>query len=202
MGPLSYSERQGKGDEIAMIRQVRRGGVSATAFMSVMALLLLSGCGTPQIAQPPSYPDFTQADLDHDHVVIQEEWQQAGLKQFDALDTNHDGQLDAAEIEAARQTLDRNHDGIVSSGEVIPPFAAYDTDKDGTVSPAEFNKGLVQDLGGTPGATSVQRDQLIQQINRQFKKADKNNDGRSAYDDLYNYGPTSTVFEMPLYPFY
>ncbi|WP_151176784.1 EF-hand domain-containing protein [Hypericibacter terrae] len=184
-----------------MTRQDRRGGRGAAAFMGFM-VLLLSGCGTPQLAQPPSYPNFTQADLDHDHVVTQEEWLQAGLHQFDTLDTNHDGKIDAAEIEAARQTLDRNHDGTVTTDEVIPPFAAYDTDKDGTVSPAEFNKGLVQDLGGTPGATEVYRDQLVKQINSQFKKADKNNDGRGAYDDLYNYGPTSTVFEFPLYSFY
>ena len=43
---------------------------------------------------------------------------------------------------------------------------------------------------------------MIKQINSQFKKADKNNDGRGAYDDLYSYDPVSTVFEMPLYSFY
>ena len=106
-----------------MTRQDRRGGRGATALMGSMALLLLSGCGTPSIAPPPSYPNFTQADLDHNNVVTQEEWLQAGLHQFDALDTNHDG--------------------TVSADEIIPPFAAYDTDKDGTISPAEFNKGLV-----------------------------------------------------------
>lgn len=185
-----------------MTRQDRRGGRGAAALMGCMALLLLSGCNTPSLAPPPSYPNFTQADLDHDHVVTQEEYLQAGLKQFDGLDTNHDGKLDAAEIEAARQSLDRNHDGTVTTDEVIPPFAAYDTDKDGTISPAEFDKGFVQALGGTQGATEVARDQVIKQINSQFKATDKNNDGRGAYDDLYNYGPTSAAFSLPLYPFF
>lgn len=40
-----------------------------------------------------------------------------------ALDANHDGMLDAAEIAnapAALKTLDRNHDGVLTSDELKP----------------------------------------------------------------------------------
>ena len=180
-----------------MTRQGERVFMSRTVGIGFGVLLLLSGASMPSLAQAVSYPNFTQADLDHNNVVTQEEWIKAGLAQYDALDTNHDGKLEAAEIEAVRQTIDRTHDEPLATGEATPPIAAYDTDKDGRISADEFDKGLVRDLGGGVGATDVQRDQVVQQLNRQFKKADKDGDGTASYDDLYQNVPNATILYLP-----
>jgi Ca2+-binding EF-hand superfamily protein len=170
-----------------MTRFDRCRAAGTTVLAGGSALLLLSACTMMGEGPPPSSPEFTQADLDHDNVVTQEEWLKAGLAQFDALDTDHDGTLSSAEIEAERQTLDRNHDGTVSSTEVSQAVSAYDTNQDGNISEEEFRDGLVRDLGGTPGATSVQRDQVVQEINRRFSQADPNGTGQVTDGNLLHF---------------
>lgn len=149
---------------------------AAACLMGAAALSLLAACSVTQ--GPPASPEFTQADLDHNGVVTQEEWMKAGLAAFDALDTDHDGTLTSAEIEAERQTLDRNHDGTLASSEVSQEVSAYDTDQDGSISEAEFRDGLIHDLGGPRGATSVERDQVVQELNRRFQQADPQGSGQ------------------------
>jgi Ca2+-binding EF-hand superfamily protein len=145
----------------------RRAHAGATAAVTSAALIFLSGCAqSPE--QPPPFPEFIQADLDHDNSVTREEWVSAGIAKFDALDADHDGTLSGGEIEAARQTLDRNHDGVLAANEVKPGVAALDADNDGIVDKNEFQSGLIENLGGDEGVTSVQRNQVIQQLNRQF----------------------------------
>jgi Ca2+-binding EF-hand superfamily protein len=177
----------GQGEHIIMTRLDRCHAAGAALLAGCGTLLLISACTMVGEGPPPSSPEFTQADLDHDNVVTQDEWLKAGLAQFDTLDTNHDGTLDRAEIEAERQTLDRNHDGTVSDTEVSQPVSAYDTDQDGSISEEEFRDGLVKDLGGTPGATSVQRDQVVQEINRRFSQADPNGTGQVTDSSLLHF---------------
>ncbi|HWA44227.1 MAG TPA: EF-hand domain-containing protein [Hypericibacter adhaerens] len=161
-------------------------GFQAAAFLLGGALLsALAACtATPG---PPSSPEFTQADLDHNGVVTQEEWMKAGLDAFDALDTDHNGTLTSAEIEAERQTLDRNHDGTVASSEVSQAVSAYDTNQDGSISQDEFRDGLIHDLGGPRGATSVERDQVVEELNRRFKQADTQGSGQVSDGTLLHF---------------
>jgi hypothetical protein len=148
-----------------------RGCAGATAFAICAAATSFSGC-TQTIEPPPPFPAFTQADLDRNNAVTRQEWVTAGVAKFDALDSDHDGTLSGAEIEAARQTLDQNHDGTLATDEVKAGVAALDTDGDGVIGKDEFQSGLIGNLGGDEGATSVQRDQVIRQLDRQFDAAD------------------------------
>ena len=177
-----------------MIRLDRRG---AAALIGCAVILSFSGCG-PSLKEPPPYPSLTQADLDHDKKVTKSEWTTAGLTKFDALDTDHDGALTGAEIETTRQTLDKDQDGTVSTGEVSPVVAALDADKDGTISQGEFQTGVIKNLGGDDGATSVQRDQVVQQLDRQFST------GTQGIEEPVDYGDPvqhATVLHFLLFEF-
>jgi Ca2+-binding EF-hand superfamily protein len=65
---------------------------------------------------------------------------------FAALDANHDGVIDAAEIAkapAALAALDRNHDGVLTPDELMGPpgepiIMALDLNKDGVISASEI----------------------------------------------------------------
>ena len=77
-------------------------------------------------------------------------------QRFDAVDTNRDGKIDAAEIEAERAArfaaVDRNKDGTIDQAEfeqmveqrrqqaIQARFQRSDADKSGTLSAAEFDK--------------------------------------------------------------
>jgi Ca2+-binding EF-hand superfamily protein len=95
---------------------------------------------------------------------------------LNALDTDHDGVISAAEIEAASTsllTLDTNHDGIITAQEmpvrqqtaaerVAHVLDEYDTNKDGKLS----------------------REEVPDRMRAQFDDADKNGDGLLDRDEL------------------
>jgi hypothetical protein len=147
-----------------------RGCAGATAVAICAAATGVSGCAQT-IEPPPPFPEFTQAGLDHDNTVTRQEWMTAGVAKFDALDSDHDGTL-SGEIEATARTLDQDHDGTLATDEVRPGVAALDTDGDGVIGKDEFQNGLIKNLGGDEGATGIQRDQVIRQLDRQFDAAD------------------------------
>lgn len=106
-----------------------------------------------------SRPDFDTMDRDGNGEISQSELTEMGQERFRANDTNGDGQLDRAEMEAAaaKRTeariervlarLDANKDGTLSLEEMSARhdtgrmFKRLDSDGNGTVSKAEFEAG-------------------------------------------------------------
>ncbi len=84
---------------------------------------------------------------------------------FTALDTNHDGVIDAQEIAnapAALKTLDRNGDGKITDAEVQAPF---------------------QGRGG-PGGRGGRGPGNVDEVVGQMLQFDKNGDGKLTKDEL------------------
>ena len=144
-------------------------------------------------------PRFQFADLDKnkDGKLSRDEWPSFMPPQtFDTTDTNHDGFVDEAEWNAARQRfagggrgagetiikfLDANKDGKVSRDEfarLVTLFDILDQNHDGMLTQEElngffraFNEAQTQATGGV-------------EVNNLFTKYDKNKDGKLGPDEL------------------
>lgn len=138
----------------------RDGRLTRAEYRSVLARRPppLNTAQNPQAAPPP--PKFDEGD--------------PVRAQFSALDTNGDGVVTRAELDAVRtksfRRLDTNNDGKLSLAEAIAlrgtsatkRMAQLDTDKDGTVSLVEFLEA---------GRVMLMR-------------ADRNGDGRLTFDEF------------------
>jgi Ca2+-binding EF-hand superfamily protein len=113
--------------------------------------------------------------------------------QFDALDTNHDGSLSKAEVEAAEQRILQQLNAVRQQ-RVQAQFKQLDTNHDGQLSLQEFAAGF-----GTPKVNETP-DQLLQKLDTnhdgkvsaaefrapqlvKFNKADLNHDGTVTVDE-------------------
>jgi Ca2+-binding EF-hand superfamily protein len=129
------------------------------------AVALTSGCAVVDTAEDvfrnsPLAGTFTQLDQDGDGVVSPQEAQTAPVlaENFDRLDSNRSGGIDAGEYEAAAtqvaevnfRAVDLNGDGVISEREAgtMPlslreTFDSVDADGDGNVSQVEYQAARV-----------------------------------------------------------
>jgi Ca2+-binding EF-hand superfamily protein len=94
-------------------------------------------------AQSASAKEWLQLmDTDSDGTVTKTEYLAYMDKQFDKLDTDHDGTLDVKELKALRGLPATDTEGKIEPGKTPSAkqmLLKMDPDKDGTVSKDEFN---------------------------------------------------------------
>ncbi|OIQ96865.1 transaldolase/EF-hand domain-containing protein [mine drainage metagenome] len=114
--------------------------------------------------------------------------QMHGKNSFDEADTNHDGSLDKAEVQAMHdknfEKMDTNHDGVLSKEEMkacghrmggakamherrTKEFSAADTDNDGTLTKEEAQK--------------------LPRISKNFDAIDSDKDGTLDRDEVHRF---------------
>lgn len=94
----------------------------ATAFFLTAAGLAVAQ--TPPLAPPPGGPGgygpgraMMRADANGDGVITRQEAIDEATKRFDRMDANHDGKLDAAELQA----MGGRGRGMRGGGDMPPP---------------------------------------------------------------------------------
>ena len=96
-----------------------------------------------------------------------------------ALDTDHDGQLSAAEIAAASKsllTLDKNHDGQLTSDEYSPRF-----NPNSTAADEVLQRMMLLDRNGD-GVLTL--DEVPERMQAVFQRGDTNHDGKLSSDEI------------------
>lgn len=128
-----------------------------------VALLVLAGM--PAQADPPPQPPRQPVDANADGVVTREEAQSHPrlASQFDAADTNKDGQLDAAERQALRQSHQAE-----AQARATQRWAAADADGDGAISREEAQKSMPR-------------------MSEHFDKIDANGDGKVERAEMHEF---------------
>ncbi|HWJ07166.1 MAG TPA: EF-hand domain-containing protein [Steroidobacteraceae bacterium] len=124
--------------------------------------VLLQACVTP--AEPPA-TDLPRVDANGDGIVTRAE---AGAyprlaTHFDAADTNRDGRLEGAEVDAGRELARRE-----ARSAIRERWAAADKDGDGAISQAEANESLPR-------------------LAKRFGEFDANGDGKISRDELHGF---------------
>ena len=142
-----------------------------TLALLAFALVSVAQAGDP----PPAQSRHPQADANGDGLITREEARGHRRLEasFDELDTNKDGQLDAAELNARRdavraerqaeatkrwQAADKDGDGALSREEaagmrgVAMHFDEVDANKDGKVERAEMHEFRQRNRPNGPGA--------------------------------------------------
>jgi Ca2+-binding EF-hand superfamily protein len=142
--------------------------------LPLVALFALTAL--PAGATSPTEPPRQPVDANGDGVVTREEAQTHPrlAASFDAADTNKDGRLDAAELDAMRQahraeararaderwkSADTNGDGAISRDEaqksmprMAENFDKLDVNSDGKIERSEMHQARKQWRGGRPDA--------------------------------------------------
>jgi hypothetical protein len=135
-------------------------------FVFLMACLsmtvLVQGCmstAEPPAAGPP------RVDANDDGIVTREEAQVYPrlATHFDAADTNRDGRLEGAELEAGREIARRE-----ARAAIRERWSAADKDGDGTISRAEA-------------------DESMPRLAERFGDFDANNDGKISRDEIHQF---------------
>lgn len=164
--------------------------INKLALLTAVAMSL----STAALADGPGF--LRSADLNHDGVIDQSEYQTARDNWFQDLDANKDGFISSDELKAASAKLhaawaQRHADTAkaqqgAAAGTTPPADTAresrfadrmmkrLDTDQDGKISKAEFD---------TDGAAF-------------FKRLDKNGDGKIASDEMPARGPAAFAQHM------
>ncbi len=179
---LLVLDRNGDGQVTSDELQTRPDNAGASAEQLVKQLMAFDRNGDG-VLTPDELPErmqnlFQRADMNHDGKLTPEEIRTLASRQsmpagpssqrndrnmradpiLNALDTNHDGVISAAELAAADKSLlalDLNHDGEISADEmgVRPPsrqeqvehlLGEFDTNKDGKLSKPEAPDRLQQ----------------------------------------------------------
>lgn len=94
---------------------------------------------------PSPKETITKMDINKDGKIAKSEAKGHLLEKFDTIDSNKDGFVTEAELEAnkpKREEMDTNKDGKISKseakGHLLEKFDTIDTDKDGFLSEAEM----------------------------------------------------------------
>jgi Ca2+-binding EF-hand superfamily protein len=126
--------------------------------MTVLAQACLS---TPE---PPA-ADQTRVDANGDGIVTREEAQVYPrlATHFDAADTDRNGRLEGAEVEAGRQTARRE-----ARAAIRERWKVADKDGDGAISQAEANESMPR-------------------LAERFGEFDANNDGKISRDEIHQF---------------
>ena len=129
----------------------------------VVALFALAA--VPAAATSPTKPPGQPVDANGDGVVTREEAQSHPrlAAQFDAADTNKDGQLDAAELQAHQQAIRAE-----ARARADARWAAADADGDGAISREEAQKSMPR-------------------MAENFDKLDANGDGKIERSEMHNF---------------
>jgi len=129
----------------------------------VVALFALAA--VPAAATSPTKPPGQPVDANGDGVVTREEAQSHPrlAAQFDAADTNKDGQLDAAELHAHQQAI-----WAEAPAKADARWAAADADGDGAISRAEAQKSMPR-------------------VAENFDELDANGDGKIERSEMHNF---------------
>jgi Ca2+-binding EF-hand superfamily protein len=147
------------------------------------------------------FPQFKDLDKNKDGKISKDEFpSQFPPQAFDRLDTNHDGFIDEAEWNAARNRmggggrgfgeslvkfLDANKDNKVTRDEfakLLTLFDALDTNHDGELSQEELN-GLFRAINTAQSEAQNQATGGVD-VSSLFTKFDKNKDGKLTADEL------------------
>ena len=137
-------------------------------FVSLALALAAAGAGLLATAAPAlahkNATEFQRMDANNDGVVSSSEHEMYARKAFDTIDTNHDDNITADELDAAEGKVSRhatgpteyssaarirrrdvNADGIISQGEqadgAAQKFQMLDADKNGQLTAQEFASG-------------------------------------------------------------
>jgi hypothetical protein len=115
-------------------------------------------------AEPPA-ADRTRVDANGDGIVTREEAQVYPrlATHFDAADTDRNGRLEGAEVEAGRETARREARAVIRER-----WAAADKDGDGAISQAEANESMPR-------------------LAERFGEFDANNDGKISRDEVHQF---------------
>ncbi len=164
----------------------------------VIGSLLLAACapadsGTNAALPPPSAA-FDWVDADADGAVEVEEWNEAGGKVFESLDTDSGGSISPAELEAGFDSLDLDRDGVIESGEADIP--SLDTDGDGVISRAEWHGDIIHQNLDIDGDGSVSRAEFDAHQRQTFASEDLNGNSRIDRADLAPDAKRFTLFRF------
>jgi Ca2+-binding EF-hand superfamily protein len=136
-------------------------------WIALFASLLVASAATAQSGgwQSGAKPGPHSVDVNKDGIVTREEAQTHPRlsADFDAADTNKDGQLDVTEMNAHRERM-----RVEMRAKAEERWKAADTDGDGAVSRAEAEVSMPE-------------------IAKRFEKFDANGDGRIGRDEMHNF---------------
>ena len=146
----------------------------------VVGTLLLAACaepdrGTITTLAPPSTA-FDVVDANADGAVGVDEWNEAGSKVFESLDTDRDGSISPAELEAGFDSIDLNRDGVIDQGEADIP--SLDADGDGVISRAEWHGDIIRMNLDINSDGNVSRDEFEARQRQTFAAHDRNGNSR------------------------
>ena len=129
---------------------------------SLSIILLVQACAST--AESPA-ADRPRVDANGDGIVTREEAQVYPrlLTHFDAADSNRDGRLEGAELEAGRATARRE-----ARAAIRQRWTAADKDGDGAISQAEANESMPR-------------------LAKSFGEFDANSDGKISRDEIHNF---------------
>ncbi len=164
----------------------------------VVGTLLLAACapadsGTNAALPPPSAA-FDMVDANADGAVGVDEWNEAGRKVFESLDTDRGGSISPAELEAGFDSIDLNRDGVIDQGEADIP--SLDTDGDGVISRAEWHGDIIRMNLDINSDGNVSRDEFEAHQRQTFATEDRNGNRRIDRIDLAPNAKRFTLFRF------
>jgi len=130
--------------------------------IACLSTVLLEACAST--AEPPA-ADPPRIDANGDGIVTREEAQVYPrlVTHFDAADTNRDGRLEGAELEAGRAAAKREARAVIRER-----WTAADKDGDGALSQAEATESMPL-------------------LAKRFGDFDANGDGKISRDEIHNF---------------
>jgi Ca2+-binding EF-hand superfamily protein len=122
--------------------------ISRRFVLEALAVAILSGVGSPVLADSRRTAAIRMFDTDNDGTLDLAEVKKAASALFSKLDRDHDGTLDKRELAGRLSTrefaaADPDHDGTLTMDEYLAVveqrFNAANPDKDGTLDAKELN---------------------------------------------------------------